>query len=124
MKDQTKIESGRRIKNARDSLNLTLADVHAKLPWLTVSRLSNWEQGSRMIGVEEAKKLAPILNVSAAYLLTLEDAPIDTKEKALLNLYRNLDERGKSTLIRVAETESTYQLEDQDIAGQKIRKSA
>lgn len=115
MSDDTKIESGRRLRAAREAMNLTLGDIHARLPWLTVSRLSNWEQGIRMIGVDEAKKLAPVLNVTAAYILTLEDAPMDSKEQALIDLFRHLDERGKSTLIRVAETESTFRLEDQDV---------
>lgn len=61
-----------------------------------------------MIGVDEAKKLAPILKVSAAYLLTIEDTPRNEQECALVDMYRNADGRGKETIFRVAESESAY----------------
>ncbi len=68
----TKKEAGRRIKQAREAKGYTLKAVCDQLPGLTVSRLSNWETGLRMIGVDEAKKLAPVLGLSAADILTVE----------------------------------------------------
>lgn len=65
-----------------------------------------------MIGVEEAKKLAPILCISAAYILTLEDAPLNTKEDFLMKLYRQSDNRGKDAILRVAESQSAYSVSD------------
>lgn len=59
-----KEESGKRLKAAREALGLKLREVACQVPGLNVSRLSNWEHGTRMIGVEEAKKLAPILKIS------------------------------------------------------------
>ena len=108
----TKEESGRRIKRARQSKGMTLDQVCISVPGLTVSRLSNWEQGTRMIGVDEAKRLAPALGVTAGYLLTLEDAPEDQRESALLDLYRHSDDRGKEMIIRVAESESRYAVDE------------
>ena len=104
----TKAEAGRRIKAARLALGLRLEDVCSRIPELTVSRLSNWEQGRNLIGVEEAKKLAPVLGVSAGYILTLEDAPADKRESALLQLFRESDERGRTSIFRVAESQSAY----------------
>ena len=68
----TKKEAGRRIKQAREARGYTLKAVCDLIPGLTASRLSNWESGLRMIGVDEAKKLAPILGISAADILTVE----------------------------------------------------
>lgn len=104
----TKEEAGRRIREARNRLKMRLEDVCANIPEITVSRLSNWEQGRNMIGVDEAKKIAPILGVTASYLLTLEDSPCDEKERALLSLYQRADTRGKDAILHVAERESAY----------------
>ena len=111
----TKEEAGRRIRDARTRLKLRLEDVCANIPEITVSRLSNWEQGRNMIGVDEAKKIAPILKVSAAYLLTLEDSQLDERESALLTLYRQTDPRGRDAILHVAERESAYLIESQDL---------
>lgn len=70
----TKKEAGRRIKQAREARGYTLKAVCDQVPGLTASRLSNWESGLRMIGVDEAKKLAPVLGISAADILTVEQS--------------------------------------------------
>lgn len=94
---------------------MTLKDVCALVPGLGVSRLSNWEQGIRMIPVDEAKRLAPVLGVSAGYILTIEDTPGEPADvKALVDLYKQSDERGRATIIRVAEQESHYVARDDD----------
>lgn len=112
----TKTEAGKRIKAARLHNNMTLDEVCAKIPGLLASRLSNWEHGRNMVGVDEAKKLAPVLGVSAAYLLTLEDAPDNQRERSLIDLYRHSDDRGKDTIFRVAEQESTYPVNGEENA--------
>lgn len=106
-----KVEAGRRIKAAREAKGLTLKDVEKLLPGITFNRLSNWEQGRNMIGVAEAKKLAPVLGVTAAYILTLEDKPAEPQEKVLLDNYRNSDPRGRAHISRVAEQELQYSIE-------------
>lgn len=108
----TKTESGRRIRERRDALSLKQREVCELVPGLTVTRLSNWEQGQRMISVDEAKRLAPVLKTSAGYLLTLENDPGDQRLQALIDTYRMLDDRGRSALHRVAESESAYILSD------------
>lgn len=73
----TKKKSGARIRTKRIELKMTLKDVHELIPEISLSRLSNWEQGLNMVSVDAAKKLAMVFKVSAAYLLTLEDTPMD-----------------------------------------------
>ena len=108
VKMNVKDESGNRIKAARSRSGLTLEEVCAQVPGLKPARLSNWEHGRNMLSVEEAKRLAPVLKVTAAYLLTLEDSLPDPKEQVLLRCYRKTDERGKNQIIRTAELESDY----------------
>lgn len=101
---KTREEAGRRIKAAREALGMTLQDVCGKVPGLTVSRLSNWEQGLRMISVEQAKRLGPVFKVSPEYILTLQDET-GLEESKLLELFRNADARGKRELFRYAESQ-------------------
>ena len=110
----TKEEAGRRIKAARTAKGLTLEDVANRIPELSVSRLSNWEQGRNMISVDEARKLGPTLGVDPAYLLTLQEEPNDNRERALLDYYRRSDDRGRTQILRVAESESKYAVEPSD----------
>ena len=103
-----KEESGRRIMEARQALGLRLKDVASMVPGVSVSRLSNWEHGIRMVGIAEAKALSPVLKVSPEYILTLTDDKGDRREQALLDCYRHTDERGRQAILRVAEQESSY----------------
>lgn len=103
-----KAEAGRRIREARERLGLKLRDVEEAIPGISVSRLSNREQGINMIGVEEAKKLAPVLHVSPGYILTVEDENPDERARLIIRYWNALDDRGKDTVMRVAESESAY----------------
>jgi len=104
----TQEEAGRRIKSARLALKLKLREVCAAVPGLLSSRLSMWERGKRMISVDEARRLAPVLKVTPAWILTIDDASPSPQERALLDLYRSTDPRGQSVILSVAEKESTY----------------
>jgi transcriptional regulator with XRE-family HTH domain len=101
----TREESGRRIRAAREAKKLTLGGVAQLAKGISPSRLSNWEHGTRMIGVDEAKQLAPVLGTTAEYLLTLTDEKPDPQEVALLEFYRLCDERGKKATLGTAEKE-------------------
>lgn len=124
---ETKKEAGRRIREAREALHLVRKDIERAIPEISETRLANWEYGINMIGVDEAKKLAPLLHVSPGYLLTIEEKPPDAR-KTLMDQYWNaLDERGRDTVLRVAESESAYGVDDdhQDCdEGDSARKSA
>lgn len=107
--NETQIEAGRRIQEARRARKLTQTALCELIPGLIPTRLSNWETGRRMVSVDEAKRLASVLQCSAAYLLTLEDdAKMDEEAKRLLELYRGSDARGRSLIFRVAEQECDY----------------
>jgi transcriptional regulator with XRE-family HTH domain len=68
------------------------------------SRISNYEQGIRRLGLEEAKALAEALGtVSATYLLCLDDEGfLSVQEQELLRCFRQTDERGRETILDVA----------------------
>lgn len=101
----TKKESGRRIKARREELGLTLADVCSLVDGLSVSRLSNWEHGRNMIGVDEAKKLSAVLGLPVSYILTIEDdetPPVGTNPLAdeFNFVYDACSEKGRKYLER------------------------
>lgn len=66
---------GGRITKARKELGITIKELAARTKSLSAARISNWEQGTRSPGPEEAKLVANVLNVSASYLLCLTDSP-------------------------------------------------
>jgi transcriptional regulator with XRE-family HTH domain len=68
-----KIEIGRRIRAAREGLNLSLEELSKRTGGkLSKSRIGNYEQGLRMPGPAEANTLASALGVDAAHLLCLQ----------------------------------------------------
>lgn len=102
----TKKISGRRIKARREELGLTLSDVCLQIEGLSVSRLSNWEHGRNMVSVDEAKKLAAVLDLPVAYILTIEDAEkrTDSGPDAIVNeftyVYGACSDKGRKLLER------------------------
>lgn len=114
-----KEEIGRRIKQAREDAGLTLLELSKRVGHLKVSRISNYEQGRRTPGPEEARALARALGVSAAYLLCVDaESELRPDEKALLENYRATDSRGRSTIIRIAESQPVHEI-DRDTGRKK-----
>lgn len=101
---------GLRLREARKAKNLSLAALAARTSSLSKSRISNYEQGLRRMGLEEARELAAALDtVTATYLLCLDDeGQMSEGENALLHLYRHADARGKETILRIAESQADY----------------
>ena len=98
-----KRESGRRLKAAREAASLTLAALSQRLKGLySASRLGNYEQGTRMLGVEEALALAPILGVQPSHLLCVdvEEGDLTQQEQDLLRNFRALPENERSAYSR------------------------
>jgi len=106
---------GLRLREARKAQNLSLAALAARTSSLSKSRISNYEQGLRRMGLEEARELASALGtVSATFLLCLEDeGHVTERETALLDYYRHADNRGKDTILRVAESQAGYRINDE-----------
>jgi transcriptional regulator with XRE-family HTH domain len=101
---------GQRLREARQAQRLSLAELAARTKSLSKSRISNYEQGIRRMGLEEAQVLAAALGtVTPIYLLCLdENDPLSASERDLVELYRVADPRGKETIMHIAETQSIY----------------
>lgn len=100
---------GQRLRTARMAQRLSLAELAARTKTLSKSRISNYEQGIRRMGLEEALELAEALDLTATYLLCLDDtSPLTPGEWTLIERYRNTDERGRETIMRVADAQGSY----------------
>ncbi|NCC27820.1 MAG: XRE family transcriptional regulator [Gammaproteobacteria bacterium] len=100
---------GLRLRAERHRRKLSLSQLAALTDdRLAKSRISNYEQGIRRMGLEEAVLLARALgDVSPVYLLCLEDSdPLPIDEINLLALYRASDKRGRAMIASVAESEA------------------
>ncbi|MCF7983850.1 MAG: helix-turn-helix domain-containing protein [Thiohalocapsa sp.] len=102
-------EIGSRLREARKVRGLSLSQLSACTNGaLSKSRISNYEQGLRRMGVEEARMLSEALGtVSGAYLLCLdEDAFLnDAEERLLLDYFRRADMRGRAAILSLAQVE-------------------
>jgi transcriptional regulator with XRE-family HTH domain len=111
---------GQRLRAARHAQGLSLADLSSRTGsladlssrtgLLSKSRISNYEQGIRRMGIEEAQDLALALgSVTPTYLLCLEDSdPLSAEERTLVDWYRRADPRGREVVLRIAETQALY----------------
>lgn len=107
--DLTK-QIGQRLRSARQAQGLSLSELSNLTGALSKSRISNYEQGIRRMGLEEARQLATALvSVTPTYLLCLEDTdPLSKDERILVERYRQADPRGRETILKVAEAQSSY----------------
>ena len=99
--------SGARIKLARQAAGLT-QDGLAAAVGVSRSAVAQWEtERSGQVGANLAR-VAALLGVSPAYLLTGEgapeggDGPETSQERSLLRLYRHLNEEDRAFLMRTA----------------------
>lgn len=101
-------QMGERIRAARLAAELSLSQLsEATGGKLSKSRISNYEQGIRRVGVEEASELARALGtVTPGYLLCLDEPSImSADELALLKDYRGTDTAGRKRLRSQAKEE-------------------
>lgn len=93
--------AGQRIRAAREAKNLSQDALSAATGGkLGGRRIGNWEQGTREVGILEARILATALEEPAAYLMGLVDdvdrellkLPLEVK-KHLLQAVRGLEDR-------------------------------
>ena len=73
---------------------------------LIKARISNYEQGIRHLGMDEAQILAQALGtVSALYLLYLDDEGfLSDQEQELVRCFRRTDKRGRETIVGVTKS--------------------
>jgi len=94
--------SGERLRAARHAREWSLSQLVSYTGGaLSKSRISNYEQGIRRLGSEEARILAAALgNVSVDYLLCRQDGPGDDPgEERLLLMYRSAPPDQRPALI-------------------------
>ncbi|NEX20459.1 helix-turn-helix transcriptional regulator [Thiorhodococcus mannitoliphagus] len=99
---------GQRLRAARQEQKFSLADLSARTNALSKSRISNYEQGIRRMGLEEAQELAMALGtVTPTYLLCLDDKdPLSAQERQLIDYFRLTDERGQQSILKLAAAET------------------
>ena len=97
---------GNRLREARHSLQLSLSELAERTGCYSKSRISNYEQGLRRMGLEESLILSAALGtVTPTWLLCLDnDSPLTAEESALLARYRATDDDGRLRLRELAET--------------------
>jgi transcriptional regulator with XRE-family HTH domain len=107
-------EIGQRLRSARQAQGLSLSELSNLTGVLSKSRISNYEQGIRRMGIEEAQQLASALvSVTPTYLLGLENTdPLSNAERVLVERFRQADSRGRETILKVAEAQSGYTSQD------------
>jgi len=100
---------GMRLRGERQRHGWSLSDLSARTQGaLSKSRISNYEQGLRRMGLEVAEQLATALEtVTAAWLLALdEEAPLNDEELALVRGFRSLDSQDRNRVLELARAQS------------------
>lgn len=99
---------GQRLRAARQEQKLSLSDLSSRTNSLSKSRISNYEQGIRRMGLEEAHELSVALGtVTPTYLLCLDDKdPLSPQERQLVDYFRQTDDRGRETILKLSLTET------------------
>ena len=93
---------GKRLKAWRKENNLTLTDISTK------TGLSAYERDEKLIGSKTLLALWSEYRIDIAWILTgKKDGDLTQEEQQLIDHYRRCDERGKRSIMRIAESEST-----------------
>ena len=98
---------GKRLKAWRKGNNLTLTDISTKTG-LSTGGLSAYERDEKLIGSKTLLALWSEYNIDIAWILTgKESGNLTLEEQQLIDYYRKADDRGKRSILRTAESEST-----------------
>jgi transcriptional regulator with XRE-family HTH domain len=95
---------GLRIQAARKAKKWSLQEMCDQTEWLEKSRLGNWESGLRMMHLEEAQKIAPLLGVTVEHLYGLDGSTLE--EAQLIAKFRACDDRGRAAILRISQVEA------------------
>lgn len=103
-------ELGQRIQDARKRAKLTQQQLATALSDLTgtvigESRIGNYEQGTRLPDPITVHLIAQILGTTASALYGLPENDLSQEELALVNKYRQTDDRGRRVIQGVAESQ-------------------
>jgi transcriptional regulator with XRE-family HTH domain len=94
-------EIGARIKKARELQGWSLTELSRRTDnVLGASRISNYEQGTRLPKPREIKILARVLGTEPAHLMCLEGEEMTNEERQLLTSWRALPEKDRMAYLR------------------------
>lgn len=97
---------GKRLKYWRKEKGLTLTEISVKTG-LSTGGLSAYERDEKQIGSKTLLALWREYNIDIAWILTgKKDSDLTPEEQQLVDLYRQADERGKRSIIRLAQDEA------------------
>lgn len=96
---------GERIREAREDKGWSLARLSTEIAGvLSPSRISNYEQGTRLPGPREILILSKALGKDPAYLMCLEGGEMTLEERELLVSWRTLPESERMAYLRRIQT--------------------
>lgn len=109
---------GERVARAIGSSKCDVADI-AKACGVTLQAVYSWQRGEvKNLRGENLFSLADVTGFNARWIATGKGSdqpePLDQKEKNLLDMYRACDDRGRATVVRAAEFESSYDVKKDD----------
>lgn len=96
-----------KLKQIRKEKNLTQSQV-AKSLGITRERYGLYETGKRQMSIEMLDKMAEFYSISVDYMIGRcenNNQRLSKDEKQLLEIYNIVDERGKKTILTVAQTQ-------------------
>ena len=97
----------KRLNAWRKANNLALTDISAKTG-LSTGGLSAYERDEKLIGSKTLLALWSEYRIDIAWILTgKKDGDFTQEEQQLIDYYRRADDRGKRSILRTAESEST-----------------
>lgn len=93
---------GRRIRAERMTRGLTTRDL-SELSHVDMHTISNYERGTKRIGLTVGVQIARALDMSLEYMLFGRSADgLDENEIGLIEKYRSLDDKGKENLLNIS----------------------
>lgn len=95
---------GRRIKERRELLGMSQAELAAKLSYRGKGSISRIESGETEVGQSALPRLAEVLETDVAYLMgwtasAPETKPLTDDEEELLRYYREMNNQGKLSAL-------------------------
>ena len=96
---------GERIKAARTNKNLTQGEFAKLIGAKSASVVSSWEMGVAKPDCERLAAICQVLEVTPDSLLGFQSEAYSTSEISLIHKYRALDDRGRTVVNNVLDTE-------------------
>lgn len=102
-----------RIAELREAMGMSQAELARRIN-VTAPALQKVEAGSRRLDQHWMRRIAPILGVTPAELLPVEDNPwtLTPEERALIATYRHADREDQVKFRQVADVVLGYKAED------------